>query len=182
VTEDEAFELLRPAVSSSEGGLWADLGAGEGIFTRALARTLGPAGRIYAIDRDRRAPRVTDEESHDAAEIITVVADFTRPLELPGARAGELDGMILANALHYVPDPQNVLTRLASWLRPGGRLVLIEYDRREANRWVPHPIDAARLPGIVEAAGFSRPRIVGRRPSAYGGDLYVAIAERSATS
>jgi ubiquinone/menaquinone biosynthesis C-methylase UbiE len=49
----EALELVREAVRGA-GPAWADLGAGDGIFTRALADLLGSEARIYAVDRARR--------------------------------------------------------------------------------------------------------------------------------
>src|SRR5262245_12950400 len=50
----DAIALLRPAVSATRG-TWADLGAGTGTFTLALAELLGPGGRVFAVDRDGRA-------------------------------------------------------------------------------------------------------------------------------
>ena len=47
--------LLAPGIRADEGGTWADLGAGAGAFTLALADLIGPHGLIHAIDRDRGA-------------------------------------------------------------------------------------------------------------------------------
>jgi hypothetical protein len=84
---------------------------------------------------------------------VSVEADFTRPFALGGLEKGALDGMLSANALHFVRDAESVLPQLAAWLRPGGRVVLIEYDRRPASRWVPYPIPIERLPTLAAAAG-----------------------------
>ena len=107
-----------------------------------------------------------------------MTADFTRPLELPGLDGGELDGLLLANALHFMPDAGAVLGRLVTRLRPGGRVVLIEYDGRSANPWVPYPLPVAELPALAAAAGLSPPVVTQTRPSAFGGTLYVAVMER----
>jgi hypothetical protein len=85
----------------------------------------------------------------------------------------------MANALHFVRDQAAMLTLAASYLGPGGRLVVIEYDHRPASRWVPYPVPAARLAELAADAGLAPPRIVGRRPSAYGGEMYVALTVRS---
>ncbi|HET9708004.1 MAG TPA: hypothetical protein VFP39_06855 [Gemmatimonadales bacterium] len=70
------------------------------------------------------------------------------------------------------------LGRLAGWLGPQGRVVIVEYDGRPANRWVPYPVPRARLPDLVRRAGLKPPAITAERPSAYGGTMYVAVAER----
>ena len=110
--------------------------------------------------------------------MIPVRADFTRPFELPELGNAKLDGMLLANALHFVRDAEAVLARLAQRLRPGGRIVLVEYDRRAASRWVPYPIPASKLSELAASAGFSAPIFTATRPSAFGGDLYVATIDR----
>jgi ubiquinone/menaquinone biosynthesis C-methylase UbiE len=178
----DAVALIAGAVPHP-GGTWADFGAGHGTFTRALAEVLGPDSRIYALDRDRKAVAALQRLAGGVppVPIIPVLADFTRPVDLPALPDG-LDGMLFANALHYVPDPQIVLRRLAALLRPGGRVVLIEYDRRAANRWVPYPIPVTRLPALAAYADLTTPVITARRRSAFGGDLYVATADRLRTS
>ncbi|HEX6910991.1 MAG TPA: class I SAM-dependent methyltransferase, partial [Longimicrobium sp.] len=50
--ESDAIDLLRPAVHPSPDARWADLGAGTGVFTRALATLAGPSGRVFAVDVD----------------------------------------------------------------------------------------------------------------------------------
>src|SRR5439155_8052190 len=71
------------------GGRWADLGAGEGAFTFALAELLGPEAQIIAVDKDRRALRALDGWFERG------VADFTRRLELR-----DLDDVDISNLLH----------------------------------------------------------------------------------
>jgi len=109
-----------------------------------------------------------------------VVADMTRPFDLPGLEGRLLDGMLLANALHFVPESKQVLARLAPLVRPGGRVVIVEYDRSRASRWVPHPLPPARLPELARSAGLSLPVLTATRPSAFGGTLYAAAADRLA--
>lgn len=110
--------------------------------------------------------------------MIPVAADFTGPFELPGLAEPRLDGMLLANVLHFVPDADRLVRRLAAWVRRGGRIVVVEYDRDAANRWVPYPIPPARLAVLAASAGLSAPTVTATRPSAFGGTLYVAAAER----
>ena len=177
----EAVSLLSDAVPKNAGGVWADFGAGNGIFSHALAELLGPASRIYAVDRDAAALSAVDRWTDPVRRnVIPVVADFSRAFELPGINGIQLDGALFANTLHFLRDADAVLARLASRVRPGGRVVVIEYDRRGPNRWVPFPISFEQLPTLVASAGLSSPVIKATRPSAFGGDLYVAAADRLA--
>ncbi|HXS81936.1 MAG TPA: class I SAM-dependent methyltransferase [Methylomirabilota bacterium] len=174
MNEQDALRLIEPAVPAGPG-VWADFGAGDGTFTRALVARLGMGVRVYAVDRDARS---LGSVSRALAGVTIVRADLEAPFELPGAEPGTLDGLLLANTLHFMREPSDVLARLASWLRPGGSAVLIEYDQRSPSRWVPHPIDAADLPALFESAGLEPPRIVARADSAFGGEMYVAVGRR----
>ena len=175
--DSEAIDLIRQAVPRS-AGIWADLGAGEGTFTRALAECLEEGARIFAVDRDARALSRLKRSWAGPIEVITVNADFTRRFELPGVDEGALDGLLLANALHFVSDARAMLARLGTWLRPRGRLVVVEYEHRRPNPWVPHPIEPSRLLEVARGAGFTDATVTARQPSAFGGTLYAAAAEK----
>jgi ubiquinone/menaquinone biosynthesis C-methylase UbiE len=169
----EAVALLEGAVRGRDGA-WADIGAGTGTFTRALVELLGADSRIYAVDRDASVLKELQRwAARDAPNVTAVSADFARPFSLPALNE-PLDGMLLANALHFVRDQDEVLARLVTLLRPGGRVVFVEYDRRAASRWVPFPIPRSRLESLATAAGLTTPVITGTRPSEYQGVLYAA--------
>jgi SAM-dependent methyltransferase len=182
VNTRDAIALIAGAIPR-ETGTWADFGAGDGTFTRALTELLGPDSRIYAVDRDASAVAALARwAAKDAPNVIPVTADFTRPFDLPGLGETRLDGMLLANALHFVRNADVVLARLAAWVRPGGRVVFVEYDRRVPNPWVPYPIPSARLPALAASAGLSTPTITSTRRSAFGGILYVASMSRESVT
>jgi ubiquinone/menaquinone biosynthesis C-methylase UbiE len=172
--------LIREAVSP--GATWADLGSGRGAFTLALADLLGSTGTIWSVDRDAHLLEEQTEalRARPAAEtprVHALVGDFTRPLALP-----PLDGIVMANSLHFVADPVPVLHRIVGLLRPGGRFVLVEYDADRGNHWVPHPISADRWPSVAEAAGLSDVREIGRRGSRFLNAIYSAMAVRAGGS
>jgi ubiquinone/menaquinone biosynthesis C-methylase UbiE len=174
VRDREAREFIASAVGES-GGVWADIGAGTGTFTRGLRSLLSPGSRIYAVDRDPAAIAALRKIGDD---VIPVQADFSsEAFRLPGSDESAIDGILLANALHFVPDLQNVLRRLVRLVKPGGRIVIVEYDRRAKSRWVPYPIASDRWAEVASAAGLERPTITARRPSEYAGELYCAVAE-----
>jgi ubiquinone/menaquinone biosynthesis C-methylase UbiE len=176
VEDDDAIALIRDAVTRP-GGVWADLGAGSGVFSRALATLLGPSGTLYAVDNDRDALRELDRHvsPSPAATVHTMVGDFTGPLDLPA-----LDGVLVANALHYVPysEQPTAVRRIASLLSDAGSIVVVEYDRRHANQWVPYPITLAALTALARDSGLGSPTVLGTRPSRYSGTMYSAVVRR----
>src|SRR5512146_3239425 len=108
--------LIRDGVPGP-GGMWADLGAGTGNFTWALAELLGPGAAVHALDRDARAVAAQHARLRaepPAATVIPRQADVTRPLDLP-----PLDGILAANLLHFIGDQAGLLRRLRAHLRPG---------------------------------------------------------------
>jgi trans-aconitate methyltransferase len=174
---EDAIALIQPAVVMHDG-IWADLGAGTGLFTRALVHVLDSESHVLAVDSDPAAFAELERFAASNAKVTAMQADFTTDFasELP------LDGMLLANALHFVKDSGAVLARLVTLLRPGGRVVLVEYDRRSANRWVPFPIGISDLPKLARAAGLEKFTVVESRPSNYEGIIYAAVATLRGTA
>ena len=174
---EDAVALIKSSVAGRDG-VWADLGAGRGTFTRALAQVLGANSRIVAVDRDPSSVAEIESWARSHAPNVTaVVGDFTGSMPLP---AVPLDGILLANALHFVParEQGKVLARLVEHFGSGGRVVLVEYDRRAASRWVPHPISIASLPSLAAGAGLGRFIVAESRPSNYEGIIYAAHADK----
>jgi tRNA A58 N-methylase Trm61 len=173
----DAGRLIQTAVHSGER--WADLGAGTGTFTVALAELLGPSGTVYAIERaahDVRALQMLVRTGRaDMSPIVVIHEDFTRPLKLP-----PLDGALLANALHFVSDVQQAptLRQIASNVVAGGAIVVVEYDNRPRSQWVPYPIARSRLTRLAHEAGLGSPEMIGEQRSAFGGTIYTARMAR----
>jgi ubiquinone/menaquinone biosynthesis C-methylase UbiE len=167
--------LLREGVHGA-GATWADLGSGEGAFTLALADLLGPTGVIHTVDRDGRALQVQLPRVHRAfpdVSLTPLVADFTRPLELP-----PLDGIVMANSLHFERDKLAVLGLVRGYLRPAGRLVLVEYDADHGNHWVPYPLSYRSWATLAAEAGFRETRQLASVPSRFLGSIYSAVSLR----
>lgn len=173
----DASRLIAPAVE--KGQRWADLGAGTGTFTAALARLVGPSGTVYAVERDHTATDSLDalarEHDSERAPIVVARGDFTQPLQLPS-----LDGVLLANALHFVDTDEQaaILQRIAEGLVTGGAMLVIEYDNRSPSQWVPFPVSLKRLRALADAARLAIPQLIGRRRSEFGGTMYAARMTR----
>jgi ubiquinone/menaquinone biosynthesis C-methylase UbiE len=175
VEHADHVNLLRAGIPAP-GGVWADFGAGTGAFTLALADLLGPAAQIWAIDRDAGALRQQERAMRarfPAADVQYLVADFTQPLELPA-----LDGAVCANALHFVRDKATPLRLLRGYLRPGGWLIVVEYNTDRGNHWVPYPFSFASWTGLAHQNGFAATRLLARRPSRFLGEIYAAASQR----
>jgi SAM-dependent methyltransferase len=156
------------------GGIWADLGSGGGAFTLALADILGRGAEIYSVDKDRGALREQERAmrlSFPEVMLHYMAADFTRPLELP-----PLDGIVMANSLHYVRDKERLLPQIRGYLKPGGRLILIEYNVDKGNMWVPHPLSYGTWEKLATRCGFAETRLLATVPSRFLGEIYSAVS------
>lgn len=134
------------------------------------------------MDNDAGAVRALRNLASDlpdgAARIEAVDADLRRLDEASTLADRKLDGALLANVLHFFSDPGGPLTDVVARLRPGGRLVAIEYQDRSASPWVPHPLPFERFRSVAVGAGLGEPRIVRTRRSRYRGEMYCAVGER----
>jgi SAM-dependent methyltransferase len=171
--------LLRGGVGGpSPDAVWADIGSGTGAFTLALAELLGPGATILSVDRDRAALREQADAMARAFPGVRLdqrVADFRARLDLP-----VLDGLVVANALHFVPrsEQAGVVRALATHLRPGGAFVVVEYDAERGNPWVPHPFRPATWSRLADEAGLTGTRELGRVPSRFLGAIWSGVSVR----
>jgi ubiquinone/menaquinone biosynthesis C-methylase UbiE len=174
VNHADHVALLARGVTQGEGGTWADLGAGTGAFTLALADLIGTHGIIHAIDRDRGALaelRSAFVSAVPRAELRVRAADFTRRLDL-----SDLDGVVMANSLHFVDDRTAVLGLVRGYLKHGGRLLVVEYDSDHGNDWVPHPLSFETWRNVATEAGFVETRKLATVPSRFLHRIYSALS------
>lgn len=146
------------ALGAQPGAVVADVGAGGGFFTERLAKVVGPAGRVLAVDVDRNAlARLQDRmRASGFSNVETVEGQPDNP-KLP---AGSLDGALIVNAYHEMVEHQAMLTRIREALKPSGRLVIVEPisdSTREGTRDTQtrrHEIAARFVQDDARAAGF----------------------------
>jgi tRNA A58 N-methylase Trm61 len=165
--------LLRGGVTP--GGVWADFGSGTGAFTLALAELIGPSGVLHSIERDEYAVRQQQRAFHDRFPDRRVhyhMADFMRPIDL-----APLDGLVIANALHFYREPLPIVQALKAYLKPGGHFIVVEYNVAQGNTAVPYPISSERWIDLAKAAGFMRTQLLAARPSRFLKEIYSALSE-----
>lgn len=172
----EAIELiLHNSHSKQPDAVWADLGCGPGLFTFALAHLLPPGSTVYGVDKNpiNFGPWLQPEGVRTLSLQLDFVADN---LPLPA-----LDGILMANSLHYVADKPALLHRLVRSLKPGGRFLIVEYDTdKPTPQWVPYPVSFPSLQRLFEKAGYASVRKLGERPSVYGrAKMYAAIISKN---
>lgn len=170
------INLLRPA-NASQGGTWADLGSGNGAFTLALRELVGSDATIYAVDKDRRALGEL-ENLHRARfgpgpNLITLNQDFSHLRDIPA-----LDGVVMANSLHFFKDKEKILRHVHGLLKPNSVLLLVEYNVDSGNLWVPHPLSFETYQTLAPRAGFSEPCLLAKAPSRFLREFYSAAAYR----
>lgn len=156
---DEAEEIvgalgLRPGMSV------ADVGAGDGRFTAALARQVGAAGWIYATEVESdKLDQIQKRVKGDGLENVRTVLGAQSGTGLPD---GCCDAILLRMVYHHFTDPQAMRRSLWSALRPGGRVLVVEVPPHSGWRTldgVPerggHGIPAPELIADMRSQGFT---------------------------
>jgi SAM-dependent methyltransferase len=171
----DATALIEGGVDARAPEVWADLGCGDGTFTLALASLLGDGSTIHAVDTDASALRRVPDR-HANVSIVTHVHDFTRqpwPFD-------DVDGILMANALHFVQSQAAFIRACAPSLRQP-RFLIVEYDTDVANPWVPYPLSRASAERLFAGNGYPSITTLGTRPSRYHRSrIYALIARGSA--
>jgi len=171
---DDHVNLIRNGIRYPKG-TWAEFGSGRGAFTLALAELLDREARIISIDKDGAALEVQRgaferySKRQLAPRVEFRLGDYTKFIDLP-----ELDGMLMANTLHFHRHKLHVLKRVYDILRPEGVLILVEYNTDKSNPWVPYPLSFATWKVLAGEAGFVQTSLLGRQPSSFMKEFYAA--------
>lgn len=167
------IEEVVAALGLRPGQFVADIGAGSGLFDVALARAVGPTGRVYAVEIDRGFFPAIEKRAADAGltNVETVLGAFTDP-RLP---VKTIDLAFFHDVLHHVADRPGYLRTLAGSVGPSGRIAVVDFEAgRGPHRTDPSlEVSRAQLLGWMDAIGF-----VQRVDAALFDDKYVLVFGR----
>jgi ubiquinone/menaquinone biosynthesis C-methylase UbiE len=145
------------ALGLKPGMAVADVGAGSGLFTRLFADKVGREGRVYAVDISKEFLEHIAEESkkRGQAQVKTVAGSQ----DATNLEPGSVDLVFLSDVYHHFEDHEKMLASIHRALRPGGSLILIEFDRVEgkSSEFVLKHVRAGQAEFVkeIESAGFA---------------------------
>jgi SAM-dependent methyltransferase len=157
---DKALDALGPLTALTV----ADVGAGSGYFTVRLAARVGATGRVYANDLQPEMLKML--AARLAREHVRNVTLVPGAIDDPRLPASSIDVVLMVDVYHELSEPQKMLRALRSALKPGGRLVLLEYRKEDPE--IPirfeHKMSVAEVKMELEAEGFILARVDDRLP------------------
>ena len=153
--DEEAPDVALNVLKIAKGSAVADIGAGSGYITEKLAARVGPSGRVFANDVQ---PQMLDLLARRLARRkITNVTLVQGDIDDPRLADASVDVEIMVDVYHEFSRPQAMLRHLRDALKPGGRLVLLEYRKEDPT--IPirpeHKMSVAEAKLEVEAEGFA---------------------------
>jgi arsenite methyltransferase len=148
-------ERVIESLAIAPGARVADLGAGGGYFTWHLAGAVGESGRVYAVDVDADMTSYIEKKSREKglANVQAILAEFDDPL-IPG---DGVDLIFLCNTYHHLENQEEYFRRAAKYLRPGGRVAVVEPNGKGwFQGFFPHFVAPEVVRSEMEAAGYER--------------------------
>lgn len=161
--ERESEERPRLAVSKLDlkpGMTVADIGAGSGYYTRLLAKAVGPSGKVYAADiQPGMVALLKERVRKEKLNNVEIVLSNERDPKLPPE---SLDLALMVDVYHELSYPQEVLRAVRGALKPGGRLVLIEFraEDPEVPILAEHKMTVKDARAEVEPEGYRFDRVL----------------------
>src|SRR5262245_46322232 len=165
---EERSDDVIDALDIPQGATVADVGAGTGYFTWRLARKVGTAGKVLAVDIQKKMLELTEAavKSHGLTNVSYVLATETDP-RLPEAT---LDLVFIAYSYHEFAQPDETMGAVRRSLKPGGRLFVLEFakESRTAPASATHRMSLDELRGEIEPLGFELDQMLDFLPMQHG--------------
>jgi ubiquinone/menaquinone biosynthesis C-methylase UbiE len=157
--EEEEPDVAISRLNIPKGAAVADIGAGSGYMTVRLSDRVGPAGTVYATDVQPQMLEILRRRLADKR--ITNVALIQGAIDDPRLPKASVDLELMVDVYHELSEPQAMLHGLRDALKPGGRLVLLEY--RKEDPAIPikfeHKMSVAEAKLEVEHEGFTLSKV-----------------------
>ena len=131
----------------------ADLGSGSGLFTRPIAKAVAPGGIAYAVDIDAALLKIVAASARDAG-ITNIVTVHAAPddAKLPEP----VDVILICDTLHHIQNQAAYLKGLRRYLKPGGRIAVIDFSANWPEGHEPLRYSFEQLEAWMRGAGFAR--------------------------
>ncbi|HEX4771601.1 MAG TPA: class I SAM-dependent methyltransferase [Bryobacteraceae bacterium] len=156
----KAIDALHLAPGMSVG----EVGAGTGFYAIRIAKRIQPGGVYYA--NDLQPAMLTLLERNAAAQKVTNIKTLIGTATDPHLPRGSLDYVLMVDVYHELSEPQTVLRNIAESLKPGGRLVLLEFRKEDPN--VPirpeHEMTVQDVKAELSAEGYVLDKLVETLP------------------
>ncbi len=147
------------ALDLRKGDRVADLGSGTGYFTFRLADAVGSEGTVYAVDVDKKLVAYLEKEAEKKGypNVQGVLAEYHDP-KIPG---DGVDLIFTSNTFHHIENRPAYFEGVKKYLRPGGRVAIIEAHARDASWFQRNVVGTHSTPRDqiimdMEAAGFEK--------------------------
>jgi ubiquinone/menaquinone biosynthesis C-methylase UbiE len=157
--QNKAISLIQNAITDDQPQRWADLGCGAGTFTMALNNTLPAGSHLTPIDK----------QTQNLPNFLK--ANFEKD-DLP---LSNLDGILMANSIHYIRDKQKLIKKLETYFSTSPTFLIVEYDATHYSPWVPYPINYQKLETLFTELGYSSITKLAEVPSRFSGRMYSAL-------
>src|SRR5579863_6033149 len=170
----QKIDEVLAGLSLKPGLVVADIGAGSGLFSRPLAKAVTPGGKVYAVDIQQDLLDYINKRDKEEKirNVRTVLGEFNDP-KLP---ARDVDVAFINDVLHHIQNRAAYLKALATYVKPGGRIAIIEMNKDDPN--TPHKAQPELLVGRDEIlkwmsdAGF---KLVEEHPDLFPGTKWFLI-------
>jgi ubiquinone/menaquinone biosynthesis C-methylase UbiE len=129
--KEERTSLLIDSLKVRPGDVVADIGAGTGYHVRRIAPKIAPAGRVYAVDIQ---PEMLTLLTNSLAELkITNVVPVLGTISDPKLPPNAIDLVLMVDVYHEFSHPHEMLEAICRGLKPGGRVVFVEFRAEDPN-------------------------------------------------
>lgn len=132
----------------------ADVGAGTGLFTRLFSRAAGPSGTVFAVDISKAF--IDHIESTASAEGLSNIRGIVCEQTDTGLPPLSVDLVFLSDTYHHFESPRETMASVHRALRPGGKLIVIDFERRQgtSSDWILDHVRAGKDEVIKEIESF----------------------------